>query len=466
MSDNSKIIFSKPDLEVGVLGLAYIKESTAGNILPYLTKDDFTLKENVQFFEILIDLFNNNESINLNNVMLLAEKKKYTMVTHNFVGYVQNNAIFQNAIMPSLKELVRLTKLRKIQSELSNIQNVLLQNNNNIDEQEIIVKIQNLLLNLNESHGTQDFLTAKEASDLMLEELNRRKNLTADEITGIPSGFVELDKLTQGFHGGELIILAARPAMGKTAFALNIVNHAAKKNKKVVFFTLEMTATSLMSRLYGINTEIDLSKFKKPNELTESDIIKIEATRSLVINKLDLLIDESADNDLNNLIWKCRRLKKVKDIDLIVIDYLQLLGSDTGRGRESRQNEIAKISRALKTLALELKVPVIALSQLSREVEKREDKRPLLSDLRESGAIEQDADIVMFLYRKNYYKRKKEKEDENIEQGSYGDVTEVIIAKHRNGATDSFKLFFLLNYGKFSEPFWKIDDTFESEGDE
>ncbi|WP_338822495.1 replicative DNA helicase [Mycoplasmopsis felifaucium] len=454
--------FSKPYIEKALLGLVYIQDRCASYVIPYLTREDFTIHENACFFDILLDLFSSNNSINYEQVLLLAQKKKYSFINFAFISDLEINAGLTTNITANIKELVRLTKLRTLERKLGVVLNQI-QADVEIDEEVVIGEIQNLLLDLDKNASMQNFISSKEASDEMLKELHHKRTMGPNDISGIATGFLPIDMNTQGFQPGELIIIAARPAMGKTAFALNIANNVALKHKKVVFFTLEMTATSLMTRLYGINTEIDLSKFKQASSLSDNDMLRIEAVRRTYINKLDLLIDESSDNDINNLIWKCRRLNKISGIDLIVVDYLQLLsGSDGSRSRDSRQTEISKISRALKTLALELKVPVIALSQLSREVEKREDKRPLLSDLRESGAIEQDADIVMFLYRKNYYKKKKEIVQDQLEHGDIGDVTDVIIAKHRNGPTDDYQLFFRMNCGKFMNPLWEVDDNINS----
>ncbi|WP_406617428.1 replicative DNA helicase [Mycoplasmopsis adleri] len=460
MSNNHPLTtskFSKPRIEQALLGLAYIQDSTSSKILPYLTREDFTVREYADFFDVLYELFMSASSINHEQVLLLAQKKNYKFINFEFLSSMEMNAGLTSNIANNLKELVRLTKLRTLEQKLNRIQNEI-STNVEVDENIIVNEIQDLILELDKSSAQSSFITSKQASDELMKDIDQRRMLDPNTIRGITTGFKDIDTNTQGFQPGEFIIIAARPAMGKTAFALNIANNAAKNNKKVVFFTLEMTAISLMTRLYGINTEIDLNKFKKVQDLSETDLLKIGATRESYINKLNLLIDESADNDINNIIWKCRRLQKVQGLDLIIIDYLQLLSSSISN-RDNRQNEIAKVSRALKTLALELKIPIIALSQLSREVEKRENKRPILSDIRESGGIEQDADIVMFLYRKNYYKKKGEVVENKMEYGDIGEITDVIIAKHRNGPTDDYQLLFRMNCGKFMDTVWKMDDN-------
>ncbi|MBR5914652.1 MAG: replicative DNA helicase [Selenomonadaceae bacterium] len=250
--------------------------------------------------------------------------------------------------------------------------------------------------------------------------------------TGVSSGFTDFDKVTSGLQKSDLILIAARPSMGKTAFALNLGLNAAKKNNVVAIFSLEMSKEQIGHRLLSSHSGIDSLKLNTGN-LTEDEIVEIAGTVDL-LSGLKLFIDDTAAISILELRSKARRLKNERGLDLIIIDYLQLMqGGKSSRGTEfNRQQEISEISRSLKALARELKVPVVALSQLSRNVELRADKRPLLSDLRESGSLEQDADIVIFLYREEYYNH----ETENV------NMAEIIIAKNRNGPTSSMKLQF------------------------
>lgn len=266
----------------------------------------------------------------------------------------------------------------------------------------------------------------------ILEDLYRNKG----SITGLTTGFIDLDRRTNGLQKTDLVLIAARPAMGKTAFSLNIAHNAAMKgNGKVAVFSMEMSKEQLIQRMIAAESRVELNKLKNGN-LDEEEWPKVIAAME-VLSKTDIYIDDTPGITVMELRSKCRRLKMEKGLDLILIDYLQLMESD---GKiESRQQEISKISRSLKILAKELECPVIALSQLSRAPEQRADHRPILSDLRESGAIEQDADLVMFLYRDDYYH----------EDSDQKNIVEVIVAKHRHGETGMVPLTWLGQYQLF-----------------
>jgi len=266
-----------------------------------------------------------------------------------------------------------------------------------------------------------------------LEELYNRKQ----PITGVPTGFTDLDYRTAGLHGSELILLAARPAMGKTAFVLNIAANAAiRGNTGVAIFSLEMSKDQLVNRMLCSEAMVDSNKMRT-GKLEEDDWAKL-ASAIGPLSESNIFIDDTPGITVMEIRTKCRKLKMEKDIGLVIIDYLQLITGNSKRGG-SREQEISEISRSLKILAKELNVPVIALSQLSRAVEQRPDHRPMLSDLRESGAIEQDADIVMFLYRDEVYNKETEKKN----------IAEVIIAKQRGGSTGTVDLLWMGSYTKF-----------------
>lgn len=261
------------------------------------------------------------------------------------------------------------------------------------------------------------------------------------EVTGIPTGFTDLDKVTAGFQRNDLIIVAARPSVGKTAFALNIAqNVATKTTENVAIFSLEMGADQLVSRMLCAEGNID-AQVLRTGALQAKDWEKLTLAMGSLSNA-GIFIDDSSGIRVNEIRSKCRRLQQEHGLGMIIIDYLQLI-QGSGKAGESRQQEVSEISRSLKGLARELKVPVIALSQLSRSVEQRQDKRPMMSDLRESGSIEQDADIVSFLYREDYY----DKESEN-------NMIEIIIAKQRNGPTGTVSLAFKKEYNKFVNVDW------------
>jgi replicative DNA helicase len=256
------------------------------------------------------------------------------------------------------------------------------------------------------------------------------------KVTGVPTGFKDLDEKLTGLHGSELILIAARPAMGKTAFALNIAQYAAMKaDVPVAVFSLEMSKEQLATRLIAMDSMVD-SQSIRTGQLLDTDWDKImESTYR--VGEMEMYIDDTPGINIAELRSKCRKLKQTKNIGLIVIDYLQLMNA--GGRSESRQQEISTISRSLKKLARELDVPVVALSQLNRAVDSREDHKPVMSDLRESGAIEQDADVIMFIYRDDYYNKESEKKG----------ISEVIIAKQRNGPVGTVELVWLPEYTRF-----------------
>lgn len=285
----------------------------------------------------------------------------------------------------------------------------------------------------------REFIGIKDALMQVWEEAEQRYNVRDINrgITGIESGFTDLDKMTAGFQKNDLIIVAARPSVGKTAFALNIAQNVGVRAKETVaIFSLEMSAAQLVQRMICAEAQIDASRMRTGK--FEGDDWERMAMAVGLLSEADIHIDDTPGITVNEIRAKCRRLKKEGKLGMIVIDYLQLI---QGRGRSgaNRQEEVSQISRTLKQIARELEVPVIALSQLSRGVEQRQDKRPMMSDLRESGAIEQDADIVAFLYRDDYYDKETEKKN----------IIEIIIAKQRNGPVGTVELVFMKNFNKF-----------------
>jgi len=286
---------------------------------------------------------------------------------------------------------------------------------------------------------TREFAEIKDVLIQVWEETEQRYNAREINrgITGIPSGFVDLDRMTAGFQRSDLIIVAARPSVGKTAFALNIAQNVGLKGKETVaIFSLEMSKGQLVMRMLCAEGEIDASRMRSGN-FEQSDWDKMaEAVSKLAT--ANIVIDDTPGITVNEIRTKCRKLKKERGLGMILIDYLQLIQGNGRRGA-NRQEEVSQISRTLKQIARELEVPVIALSQLSRGVEQRQDKRPMMSDLRESGAIEQDADIVSFLYRDDYYDKESDKKN----------IIEIIIAKQRNGPVGTVELVFMKNFNKF-----------------
>ena len=302
------------------------------------------------------------------------------------------------------------------------------------------------IFNIVQNKGQKDYSPIKDIlvdSFIQLEELYNRKQ----HVTGVPSGFFDLDYKTSGFHGSELILIAARPAMGKSAFVLNIATNAAMKaNVPVVIFSLEMAKEQMVNRILCSEAMVDSNKVRT-GKLEEDDWTQLAGAVG-PLSEANIYIDDTPGISVMKIMAKCRKLKAEKQIGMIIIDYLQLV-QGSGKRNGSREQEIAEISRSLKILAKELNVPVIALSQLSRAVEQRPDHRPMLSDLRESGSIEQDADIVMFLYRDDYYTK---------EQCEKPGIAEVILAKHRGGSTGKIELRWVGEYTKFLNLERRFDD--------
>ena len=313
------------------------------------------------------------------------------------------------------------------------------------DVQSIVDQAEKSILEVSEKRNSNGFQSIADVLNRTIENIDQLAQ-NNEEITGLPTGYAALDKMTAGLQKEELIILAARPAVGKTAFALNIAqNVGTKTDRSVAIFSLEMGAESLVNRMLCAEGSIEASHLRT-GQLSE------EEWRNLIVamgslSNASIYIDDTPGIKISEIRARCRKLAQEKgNLGLILIDYLQLI---EGTGRENRQQEVSEISRQLKKLAKELKVPVIALSQLSRGVEQRQDKRPVLSDIRESGSIEQDADIVAFLYRDDYYQREGDEEDGG-EEPQNNNVIEVIIEKNRSGARGTVELLFIKEYNKFS----------------
>ena len=284
-----------------------------------------------------------------------------------------------------------------------------------------------------------DFMPIRQVVINTLENIERASK-TKGNVTGIPTGFTDLDYKTSGLQNSDFILIAARPSMGKTAFVLNIAQYMAfKKDKAVAIFSLEMSREQLMNRLLSMESKVD-SQHLRTGNLKDDEWSKLIESAGM-IGESRLMIDDTPGISIGEMRSKCRKYKLEHGLDIIIIDYLQLMTGSVGRSSESRQQEVSDISRQLKGLARELNVPVVSLSQLSRAVESRPDKRPMLSDLRESGAIEQDADVVMFIYRDEYYNKDSE----------FKKQAEIIIAKQRNGPVGTVNLAWLGEYTKFAD---------------
>ena len=433
------------EAEQAVLGSMLTDKDAVISAIEILQEEDFYRADNRAIYEAITNLYNRAEPIDIITVKAELE----TLGKIEQIGGIEYLASLPDKVPTT----ANATKYIKIVEEKSTLRNLIKTANEIIelgydpteDVSDIMEGAEKKIFNIIQNNDKQSCSPIKDIlvdSFTQLEELYNRKQ----HVTGVPSGFVDLDYKTAGFHGSDLILIAARPAMGKSAFALNIATNAAvRANVPVVIFSLEMSKEQMTNRILCSEAMVDSNKVRT-GKLEEDDWTKLAGTIG-PLSDAEIYIDDTPGISVAEIRAKCRKLKIEKDIGMVVIDYLQLVqGSNKRNG--SREQEISEISRSLKILAKELDVPVIALSQLSRAVEQRPDHRPMLSDLRESGAIEQDADIVMFLYRDDYYNQDSEKKN----------IAEVIIAKHRGGSLGTVELLWLGNYTKFVEVEKRFDD--------
>lgn len=441
--DNSSIIRMLPndvEAEQAVLGCMIIDKDAVGSALEVIKAEDFYREDNKEVFSAIIDLFEASKPIDT----LSIKEQLRLRGTLDAVGGIAYIAELATKVMTSAnieyyaKIVEEKSILRKLIHSSTDIVNM---GYNATEEVQVIVDTaEKKIFDIVQKRNVKGFTPIKNIlvdNFEKLEELYNQKGY----LTGISYGFTDLDMKTAGLHNSDLILIAARPAMGKTAFALNIAQNVAIHDKvPVAIFSLEMSKEQLVNRLLCCEAMIDASKMKT-GKLEEDDWGKLAQAMS-TLSDAPIFIDDTPGQNVMEIRAKCRRLKLEKGLGLVVIDYLQLMQGTSKRG-DNRQQEVSEMSRALKILAKELDVPVITLSQLSRAPDARPDHRPVLSDLRESGAIEQDADIVMFLYRDDYYNPETEKKN----------ITEVIMAKHRSGSTGTVELVWLGQYTKFANKF-------------
>ncbi|WP_041722010.1 replicative DNA helicase [Alkaliphilus metalliredigens] len=435
MSSLNKIPPHSIEAEQSVLGSMLLDREAIIIALEVIHGEDFYKEAHREVFESVYDLFNRNEPVDL--VTLTEElKKRGTLDAIGGITYLTSLAsgVPITTNVRYYAEIVeRKATLRRVIKSSEEI--IHLGYSSDVEVLQVIEQAQKSIYDISQNRSSEGFTPARE---ILSDTFDRIEQLYENKkgITGMTTGFLDLNTKLGGFHKTDLILVAARPAMGKSAFALNLAQNAATMdNASVAVFSLEMSKEQLMLRMLASESMVDLNKIKNGN-LNEEEWSKI-AQAMVPLSVANLYFDDTPGISIMEMRSKCRRLKMEKGLDLVVIDYLQLMQGD---GRiESRQQEISAISRGLKILAKELDCPVIALSQLSRAPELRADHRPILSDLRESGAIEQDADLVMFLYRDEYYFPDSEKKN----------IGEVIIAKHRNGETGNIELIWLGQFQKF-----------------
>ena len=428
-----KIMPNNLEAEQSVLGSMFLSKSACERALEALTKDAFYSEANGNIFACLRELIENGKPIDITTVTAALDKQKLLKQVGDveYLTEIVNIVPTAANVEEYIKIVLEKATLRRLIDEATKIVND--GYNSTDDLNDILDNAERKILNVVKTRKGTEF---KSITDVLyktqsdIEKLSQNKG----EVTGIATGFRDIDKLTSGFHANELIIIAARPAMGKTAIALNMaINMANSSKKAIALFNMEMGAEQLAMRMIASVGQINQGKVRT-GRLEHNDWRRVnEAISRLADTKI--FIDDTPGMTIGEIRAKCRRLASEQTgLGAIIIDYLQLI-SGGSKYAGNRQQEVAEISRALKTLAMELEVPVIALAQLSRSVESRDDKRPLLSDLRESGSIEQDADIVAFLYRDDYYTKE-------ISIDEYTSKSEFIIAKHRNGPTATIDLIF------------------------
>ncbi len=433
-----------PELEEAVLGALMLEKDALNDIIEILTPQSFYKEAHKLIYDAICELFTKSEPVDVLTVIQQL-RRNGAIEAVGGSAYVTKLTTHVNSAT-NLIAHARIVAQMSIKRELIVLGDEMIKNayEETSDVFDLLDSAEQRLFEVSEANIRKNYADMKSVMASAIQELEAKKD-RQDGLTGVPTGFTALDRVTAGWQKSDLVILAARPAMGKTAFCLSALRNAAVDHEKpVAIFSLEMSNIQLVNRLISAEVSLESDKLKTGN-LSESEWEQL-IERTAPLTNAPIFIDDTPALTVLELRAKCRRLKAQNDIQLIIIDYLQLMSGDTNKGG-NREQEIASISRALKQIAKELSVPVIALSQLSRAVETRGgDKRPQLSDLRESGSIEQDADMVLFLYRPEYYGITEDM-DGNPTQG----VGEVIIAKHRNGSLGTVQLKFIGKYTRFQD---------------
>ena len=442
--DYGKLPPQVKELEEAVLGAVMIEQNAINEVMDILKDESFYVDAHQRIWRAIRLLFQNQAPIDLltvtdqlrkNGELDAAGGPFYIAQLTNKVGSAANAEYHARLIAEKHIQRMLISTSTEIITEAYE---------DSTDVFELLDKAEKNLFSIGENNLKRNSVDISSLVSAELKELDIRLNNNDDHLSGVPSGFIDLDRTTGGWQKSDLVIIAARPAMGKTAFTLALARNAAVDHKKpIAIFSLEMSSSQLVQRMISMETHIPSDKIRRGNlEQYEYQILTSKIDN---LKNAKLFIDDTPAINVFELRSKCRRLKQQHDIQMIIIDYLQLMsGSIDGKGG-NREQEISQISRSLKGLAKELEIPVIALSQLSRAVETRGgDKKPILSDLRESGAIEQDADIVIFLYRGEYYGL-----EQDADGNSTKDIAEVIIAKHRNGPVKTVRTRFINRFAKF-----------------
>jgi replicative DNA helicase len=424
------------EAEESVLGSILKDQEVLPIVLEILAPSDFYRQANGEIYEVITDLYNNHEPVDL----ITVTNKLQTENKLDLIGGAAYIAKLTNSIPTTAytEQYAKIVKDKSLIRQVISKANLILQTAHQNDfetAEELINKAESEMFNISLKSTKGSLIHAKDIVFTHIDDIYRRKSLNG--ITGLATTIGKLDLWTTGLQKGDLIIVAARPSMGKTAFAIQVGKDSAiKYGTSVALFSLEMSKEQVIERLLINEARVD-GQLVRVGRISEEDSVKL-AQASARISKAKIFIDDTGSITVPEIRTKCRKIKSEKGLDLVIIDYIQLMNG-TGKN-ENRQREITDISRSLKLMAKELQVPVIAISQLSRAVEARNDKKPLMSDLRESGAIEQDADLIMFLYRDEYYNEKTEKRG----------IAELILAKQRNGPVGTIQLAFLKQYTMFT----------------
>lgn len=424
------------EAEQSVIGSMLKYNEVISEVLEALTSEDFYKESHKVIFEAIFNIYQKNGNVDMITLIekLKSNDKLEAAGGISYITELSGSTLYTGTLKSHIQIISDKSVLRSLIKAANEIVDQSYNNQGNVDE--VLDLAEKKIFGIAEKSTNSDFEGIETVLDRgfkIIESIYNNKG----QLHGVPSGFPDLDAMTSGFQKGDMILIAARPSMGKTTFALNITEHAAiKSGKSVAVFSLEMSKEQLAYKLLCSQASVDMLKLRTGN-LDDKDWENI-ARASGPLSNAKIFIDDTAGISVMEMRSKCRKLKIEHGIDLIVIDYLQLMSGS--KGSESRQQEVSEISRSIKALAKEMECPVISLSQLSRAPEQRADHRPMLSDLRESGSIEQDADLVMFLYRDEYYN--KETEDKNI--------GEVIIAKQRNGPVGTVKLAWLGQFSKYA----------------
>ncbi|HEY4579368.1 MAG TPA: replicative DNA helicase [Savagea sp.] len=430
------------EAEKSILGAIFLEPESLITAAEIIQEDDFYRVAHQKIFETMLRLNDKGEPV---DVVTLSEELGASNELENVGGMV-----YLSELATSVPTAANVTHYAKIVEEKALLRRLIKVATTIVEDgfsredevESVIAEAEKKMMEVSSRKNAGDF---KPIADVLVDTYQNIEVLSSrkGEVTGVPTGFTDLDDITAGFQKNDLIIVAARPSVGKTAFALNVAqNVATKAGENVAIFSLEMGADQLVMRMLCAEGNINAQALRT-GDLIDEDWSKLAMAVGTLSNA-GIYIDDSPGIRVNEIRSKCRRLKQEHGLGMIVIDYLQLIAG-SGKPGENRQQEVSDISRSLKGLARELEVPVIALSQLSRGVEQRQDKRPMMSDLRESGSIEQDADIVSFLYREDYYEK----------ETTAKDVIEIIIAKQRNGPTGTVTLAFVKEYNKFLNVDWR-----------